>query len=99
TRSTRDWSSDVCSSDLHPLLLLAAVPARRHVLRLASRPGESGTELSRAGHALVRRALVTSITREAGKENPTLGGGRDSRARVNRSEERRVGKEWGAGVA
>src|SRR5207247_3789222 len=62
TRSTRDWSSDVCSSDL--------------VFRLAE------PLLSRApsafGHLLCALDLHFSPPRE-------------------RSEERRVGKEWGAG--
>src|SRR5699024_12293120 len=67
TRSKRDWSSDVCSSDLHrPAILARPSPARLSRSRSASALGSPGIEASVAAEAV-------------------------------RSEERRVGKEGGAG--
>src|SRR6266496_6613225 len=58
TRSLRDWSSDVCSSDLLELVLDAfarapgiqdladRLPARGRAVRLAGLPGSSGAVLA-----------------------------------------------------
>src|SRR5690349_24886709 len=75
TRSLRDWSSDVCSSDLdhpHPAVLEAVDADVARVFATAAR--------GMAESAEQRRALVLAI--------PAL----------ERSEERRVGKECSSGV-
>src|SRR5206468_8531034 len=90
TRSDRDWSSDVCSSDLHRVTLVSLVPRSERgdgrtdqrrsqvygvVVEPPPAPGES--------HRLVTHPVSTLEPRVA------------RRALVlRRSEERRVGKEW-----
>src|SRR5206468_6468573 len=81
TRSDRDWSSDVCSSDL------ARMPAGRVpeyediIARL-----RGGPVLVNQTITLLERGLATGVT----PPQITL---RDVPAQA-RSEERRVGKEW-----
>src|SRR5206468_6922358 len=85
TRSDRDWSSDVCSSDLD----LAAERALERKIAQFDRGkifGEPGLE----------GAVVVTDTQSG--EVQALVGGRDVRFRgfnraLDRSEERRVGKE------
>src|SRR5207249_12159061 len=65
TRSKRDWSSDVCSSDLNTLMFIPLPLVREWDEHRSVRPGHAGVlEHRRAG------------------------------VHVERSEERRVGKEW-----
>src|SRR5207247_7657885 len=88
TRSTRDWSSDVCSSDL--LLDLDHVePEGRldDVAQAAPLEGEGGLLECRCHAAAREQAQVAAIRRRARILGPLLG----------RSEERRVGKEWPSG--
>src|SRR5207247_7643590 len=88
TRSTRDWSSDVCSSDLqealnretglsgHQLSVYAIGPAGENLVRFAAIHGDYGHVASKNGVGAVM-----------GKK------------KLKRSEERRVGKGgWGGGV-
>src|SRR5438105_11946478 len=81
TRSTRDWSSDVCSSDLHPHRAASwseTTAARLVELARDDRVvaiGEAGMDLS-------------------GRSAPH---GEQERALRARSEERRVGKECRSG--
>src|SRR5207249_8270918 len=84
TRSKRDWSSDVCSSDLQ-LQLRARVTG---IVRDAPCLG---------GHVVVDRRIGNAPAAQVEEPlafhaqlEPTLGA---------RSEERRVGKEWRAGWA
>src|SRR5690606_39534947 len=85
TRFSRDWSSDVCSSDLE---FSAAdreqmIERARHIRDL----GEKGSRhrVSKSPHADGQyRQLMPS---------PPKTGGREMLA-DHRSEERRVGKEW-----
>src|SRR3546814_12820993 len=92
-----DWSSDVCSSDLPVMFLRAMAGAQAHVAldpavidwmwwifnEAGARAHDSLIDLARVD----LREAVTRIT------PPTLviGGRHDPR-----SEERRVGKEWGS---
>src|SRR5207245_5757542 len=92
TRCYRDWSSDVCSSDLRVDGLpgrevadddagVRAVTQRERELRRRTR-----------GHDRIRYRLVVH-----GQEEQTLLRGRNHEAPVEkagRSEERRVGKGW-----
>src|SRR5207249_8632872 len=55
TRSKRDWSSDVCSSDLHAVGALAPEPRRRTGHR-ELRPELLGLNESLAGELLTRNA-------------------------------------------
>src|SRR5207249_7337206 len=80
TRSKRDWSSDVCSSDLD--------------LRRRGGPREPGAAARhladdrRAGGSAARVARPGRDLRLARRQPPP------ARDRPARSEERRVGKEW-----
>src|SRR5207247_6426454 len=81
TRSTRDWSSDVCSSDL------ASGPSRADTRDLSREPAD-GPRARRAG---------LSGTREGDRlGSADVDGGRTPVVPGARSEERRVGKEWRA---
>src|SRR5690606_40132709 len=92
TRFSRDWSSDVCSSDLEPAAFLLFVgsrpPIARRLIERGDGPyGESG-----------------AVPQEPGYVGQVIGEGLEIfRAQVigpvghARSEERRVGKEGGSG--
>src|SRR5436309_9185919 len=74
TRFSRDWSSDVCSSDLTPRGAGAEVGGAIEKLKSSSRTADFGASASwGASRSLVRCSAES------------------------RSEERRVGKECGAG--
>src|SRR5207247_4308531 len=87
TRSTRDWSSDVCSSDL--LLLPASFSSIRRTLRMfltlfrLRAAGLQRSLNSRSGIKRGRELAPRHKGKELGRLNPQL----------TRSEERRVGKE------
>src|SRR5207247_3327523 len=95
TRSTRDWSSDVCSSDLLQL--------QYNVL---TREGEAGLLASCREHDVAAVAysplaggLLTGKYRK-GQQTFPAGSRFDvvpAFAEIYRSEERRVGKEWSRG--
>src|SRR5699024_12019001 len=91
TRSKREWSSDVCSSDLAPILRYAEV-----LLNYA----EALNEVGRSADAMIQ---VNKIRERAGLDSKPLNLSKDevweSIFHEARSEERRVGKEcrtgWG----
>src|SRR5690606_40868342 len=87
TRFSRDWSSDVCSSDLHPERV-GALGWRGAELRPGRReaPAALVDVLARPGAAVAQRDR-----REAAAQVLGL------REAAGRSEERRVGKEGRAG--
>src|SRR5699024_11632504 len=95
TRSKRDWSSDVCSSDLEDLpadVPPHVPPARGHVRGGAvdGRLRRAQVRPARAGGVFARGVAVRRRGRGGG------GGGRRLAERPPvRSEERRVGKECG----
>src|SRR5207253_4241979 len=96
TRWPRDWSSDVCSSDL-----------RVHVHEVVARVGHDAAVPVEAPE----RAVPDLVDPAGGDAEvlPALGNGRRAVARhvpavidfaqdvLGRSEERRVGKEWSLG--
>src|SRR5207247_6135166 len=77
TRSTRDWSSDVCSSDL--------LPAGVHRDAVSDRPRWTTDRLSAAGVESVAAGLALRGRRSAAAAAQLT--------ETHRSEERRVGKE------
>src|SRR5699024_12139763 len=95
TRSKRDWSSDVCSSDLHPLLVVYAGLARaaeldRHRLPvLVQAVGVEAADPPGGGHdeQRVRLAVLGEL----------VPAGLEVGLPLRRSEERRVGKEGRTG--
>src|SRR5690606_40072406 len=93
TRFSRDWSSDVCSSDLiagsDPVLMLTGpIPSTRKALARAGLK-VSDIDLWEINEAFAPIPMV--VARELGIDM--------DRVNVNRSEERRVGKEWRWGWA
>src|SRR5690606_39322340 len=93
-RFSRDWSSDVCSSDLGDVVRRGAEAAQEAALRVGGgRAIEIAVELAQAGQVLEQDAARAG--RGGGGEG-ALGGAarRDHRAQVAaRSAERRVGQE------
>src|SRR5690349_22867151 len=78
TRSLRDWSSDVCSSDLRPELKVSAVAIyNQHSGDFEFRPGPVFTNI----------LLADEINRATPRTQAAL------LEAMQRSEERRVGKE------
>src|SRR5205814_4481833 len=87
TRCLSDWSSDVCSSDLIASLLGTGPMA---LGLLSSPPMSPVTERPRLGPAVAKVARPADQKDDRGLPEPGAG------SRAPRSEERRVGKEWGA---
>src|SRR5439155_9647157 len=83
TRWPRDWSSDVCSSDLSAFYCLYVSPLKA----LAN-------DINRNLEEPLRE--LTELSRKEGKPEPLVRVGVRS---GDRSEERRVGKEWRCGWA
>src|SRR3989449_2015449 len=79
TRCSRDWSSDVCSSDLEDL---AGLPVQV----------EYASEF-RYRRLLALPGTLTIAISQSGETADTLEAMRAARAAGSRSEERRVGKE------
>src|SRR5690606_40537598 len=95
TRFSRDWSSDVCSSDLVPVALIGVVLAGPVMeLMLRGQGGEAGAQAGRSMLLLFLPqiplygiAVVTAGTLQAHR-----------RFLAARSEERRVGQESRSGA-
>src|SRR5262249_58784124 len=80
TRLVSDWSSDVCSSDL-----------RRGFPERTDRGRDSyGAKQKRRERVRQRNAVAASVIRQAFRDDT----GNHARRQQERSEERRVGKEW-----
>src|SRR5690606_39610557 len=91
TRFSRDWSSDVCSSDL-------SAASQEAVVRPVELVADHGTATGREMYAdlvLPAREQEASDERIArtGREHLHVGASLEAFSRP-RSEERRVGKEW-----
>src|SRR5206468_9223251 len=95
TRSDRDWSSDVCSSDLRADAVLAAVAIV--VLMQVWRVHELFPILAVPGLPIVA-TLGAGLLFFLGRSSGRVLGGLDRPLVAARSEERRVGKEGSVGV-
>src|SRR5690606_39365591 len=99
TRFSRDWSSDVCSSDLGDGVARTDHQASAEGRR--ARKGRVGFHGSRAyGAAATSRERLRELSGSGGRLNPHGGGHGPDRHHSHRSEERRVGEEgttwkWG----
>src|SRR3546814_19160528 len=85
-----DWSSDVCSSDLHPLADAIVSAARKQGVALATVDEfESGTGIGVRGIVEGKRLALgnTALMQQEGVDVAILS------EKAERSEERRVGKE------
>src|SRR5699024_11419667 len=94
TRSKRDWSSDVCSSDLSSSLALSSLEDSYLVedldLTFFFLPSFA---MRHVWPTLGKRSpLVTAMLAASSSSEESL-----ELSSESRSEERRVGKEWGAG--
>src|SRR5207247_5004562 len=87
TRSTRDWSSDVCSSDLAPIFENSNVGTDHQQLTMQTMQNVA----RRYGLVCLLHEKPFAGVNGSGKHN-NWSMGTDTGS--NRSEERRVGKEW-----
>src|SRR5206468_10013246 len=90
TRSDRDWSSDVCSSDLTVTadgIVGPKRPGRLVVFTGDTRPCAAVVDAAQGADLLIHEATFGEEEKERAKETG------HSTAREARSEERRVGKE------
>src|SRR5207302_7736101 len=85
TRFSRDWSSDVCSSDLSGVLAFSRILNDAEVLVVANTNPTQGFQ----GEVIVDHEL-----NPAGSAYKVLYSNKVARSPGGRSEERRVGKEW-----
>src|SRR5690606_41062767 len=85
TRFSRDWSSDVCSSDLEIMPVAVGLDHRDGELSVHGWTQASGVRLDDALGRFPTAAafVITDISRDGMLTGPDV-----------RSEERRVGKEW-----
>src|SRR5699024_11559853 len=91
TRAKRDWSSDVCPSDLADALLADNGVPRHFIGRLQTNKARDVVAFAGTIHSVDREGIVDALERRA----EMAGVQRDVLVQVNtsRSEERRVGKE------
>src|SRR5436305_7466262 len=86
TRCGRDWSSDVCSSDLAQIKDDGGTAAQNSELQLTS----SGSLLSYEWHQLAPNKTSLKVAPDGEFLRQTV----TEKPGEKRSEERRVGKEW-----
>src|SRR5206468_8575456 len=97
TRSDRDWSSDVCSSDLTDPLMRAALPHwssdGKRIAFMGSKPGGAWKVHIVSNEGGTPEAVLPG---ESSEWNPSWEPSGNSLV-FGRSEERRVGKAGGSG--
>src|SRR5690606_40289467 len=91
TRFSRDWSSDVCSSDLSETYLDFGRLPRRIVIGGDNDRPELLADTCRAAQVLVHEATYTQPAATAARDQ--FGHSTAAQVAAFRSEERRVGKE------
>src|SRR5207249_9227823 len=95
TRSKRDWSSDVCSSDLHAFDVLLISVDRRHEIEVALKlQNLMVINLPEARRLMATASTTTPLVVSHGLAQRKA---EAIRRQLQRSEERRVGKECGYG--
>src|SRR3546814_17148041 len=88
-----DWSSDVCSSDLQPAANdLRIVMATIKVITDLERIGDEATKIARAAKSITERGVMTINHHETVRVMAASASAMLHDA-LDRSEERRVGKE------
>src|SRR5438093_10725054 len=93
TRLVSDWSSDVCSSDLRGHADRPALPV--HVHTEPAQPGHRIREIELP--VLLKLLLLKGVEHAVGELEGILWRQRRLACRLERSEERRVGKECRSG--
>src|SRR5699024_11975354 len=89
TRSKRDWSSDVCSSDLY-FVTPVTYEQVQHTVKLANEEALPFTLLGNGSNLIIRDGGIRGIVMYLGKlADVTV----EETKIIARSEERRVGKE------
>src|SRR5207245_4416199 len=91
TSCYRDWSSDVCSSDLLRLEFLPEFHETNFVMHMTGAPGIGLDESVRVGAATAHALLAVPGVRSVAQVI-----GRSTLSEDTRSEERRGGKGWRA---
>src|SRR5699024_11525232 len=94
-RSKRDWSSDVCSSDLVKIGMELFYAAGADIVRVVKRRGHK-VFLDLKLHDIpntVKRSMAVLSALDVDMCNLHAGGG-IAMMQAARSEERRVGKDW-----
>src|SRR5207253_8558935 len=99
TRWPRDWSSDVCSSDLDAVTGGAGAHGHERAEQFTKEPGEHsmrGGQIMHAGKTLWMVVTLAAVG-AAALALPYATRGQNSPVATGRSEERRVGKARAAG--
>src|SRR5690606_39678675 len=94
TRFSRDWSSDVCSSDLYPLFYFSVRVADNHGCLAAQTVYAALTKRAKA----IGKTAVCNCCGHTNHNNSVMKANTAVTSMYfcnQRSEERRVGKEWG----
>src|SRR5207248_7116872 len=93
TRSYGDWSSDVCSSDLDPFIVLADADVEAAAATaVRARNQNNGQSCIAAKRFIIEEPVADQFTQQFAAAVKALHVG-DPMQRETRSEERRVGKE------
>src|SRR5207249_7578396 len=98
TRSKRDWSSDVCSSDLDPPILILDEPTVGLDPKQIIEIRQLIRDLAGARTIILSTHILPEATAVA-KRVVIINDGRIVAEDTQRSEERRVGKECRSGVS
>src|SRR5690606_40945118 len=96
TRFSRDWSSDVCSSDLVGTLEEVQVTGKDGAVHAITAGAKDITSDGAIAGSLASNISGMSNV-QAGAALGLASGVLDFVSRLSRSEERRVGKEWRSG--
>src|SRR5204862_2061685 len=93
TRSLRDWSSDVCSSDLEPLFEISTDKVDTEI------PAPSAGVLAEVAVEEGKTVAIGTVVGKIDEAGSGATAAAPAPAKPERSEERRVGKEGRSGGA